>query len=247
MRRMNLPAFDRHGAPAAAAMHVFSLPPDTPLKAAAAEFIGRGLLVFDADARVLSCNAIARRAFRADASLGLVPMSGGPGTAMRLQAQSARLQASLEQAVLDCAAGHDPDEGHAAIGDGTARPAHTLLLSAQARRPGLVLHLARLPTADDERARGGHWPAVLGTLLDCRRRPALDTHLLVDLFDMSAAASRVAEAYLRVDSVKDVARLLGISANTVKTHLATVYEKTGCTRQSQLVRLLMTLAESGPD
>jgi DNA-binding CsgD family transcriptional regulator len=244
---MNLPASDRHGAPVAAAMHAFPFPPDAPLKAAAAEFIGRGFMVFDVDARVLSCNAVARRALRADATLGLVPMSGGSGTAMRLQAQSSRLQASIEQAVLDCAAGHDSDEGRASISGGLARPAHTLLLTAQARRPGLVLHLARLRTADDERARGGHWPAVLGTLLDCRRRPSLDTHMLVDLFDMSAAASRVAEAYLRVDSVKDAARLLGISANTVKTHLATVYEKTGCTRQSQLVRLLMTLAETGPE
>jgi DNA-binding CsgD family transcriptional regulator len=244
---MNLPASDRHGAPAAAAMHPFLLLPDTPLKTAAAESIGRGLLVFDADARVLSCNTVARRALRADVSLGLVPMSGGPGTAMRLQAQNARLQASIEQAVLDCAAEHDTDTNDPTIGSAGGRPAHTLLLTAQARRPGLVLHLSRLPTASDERARGGHWPAVLGTLLDCRRRPVLDTHLLGDLFDMSAAASRVAEAYLRVDSVKDAARLLGISANTVKTHLATVYEKTGCTRQSQLVRLLMTLAETGPD
>jgi DNA-binding CsgD family transcriptional regulator len=53
----------------------------------------------------------------------------------------------------------------------------------------------------------------------------------------------VAEAYLRVDTVKEVGVMLGVSANTIKTHLAAVYQKTGCTRQAQLVRLLMSLSE----
>jgi DNA-binding CsgD family transcriptional regulator len=95
---------------------------------------------------------------------------------------------------------------------------------------------------DAARAANGAHGAVLGRLTALRRPLRLDCTRLVELFDLSASSARVAEAYLRSDTVKDVARELGISTNTVKTHLATVYARTRCSRQSQLIRLLMTLS-----
>ena len=96
--------------------------------------------------------------------------------------------------------------------------------------------------SDESLARLGS-PLVLGTIVDRSVAPRVALSMLRDLFGLTESEARVAEAYLRVDTVKDVAEQLGVSVNTVKTHMAATYLKTGCTRQAQLVRLLMTLAE----
>jgi DNA-binding CsgD family transcriptional regulator len=220
------------------------LPKDVALLGIAAERVNRGFLVFDADARVLACNAAAWRTLRAQPDLLLVPMAGPPGGALRLRAQPPGLQGDIEQAVHDCACADRVPGPFGPARDDVQRPARILQLARHAGRPALMLHLSRLNGGPADPQRDRPVPAVLGTLIDRGRPLQLDARLLGELFDLSAASARVAEAYLRVDSVKDAARALGISVNTVKTHLAAVYERTGCTRQSQLVRLLMSLADS---
>jgi DNA-binding CsgD family transcriptional regulator len=214
--------------------------PATPLPhdalAAAAGALARGLLVFDTDARVLAHNSAALHLLATRVALGLEAIRGLPG-AMRLSGRDTALLSSVEQGVHDLVSDRPAASGRA----DTPRPTRALLLRADPGDAALVLHLCALPRAARTGAETDH--AVLGTLVDLARRPRIDSRRLCELFDLSVASARVAEAYLRVDSVKDAARLLGISANTVKTHLATVYERTGCTRQSQLVRLLMALAE----
>jgi len=222
-----------------------SLPHDAVLMQAAADAMHRGMLVFDTDARVLACNRSASRTLDALTTVSLVPLAGPPGSSptLRLAARDASLQADIEQAVAECAACGPAVVGRAAS---TGRCARTLLLHLNEGQPSLVLHLARLDDCWPPVPAAPLTPAVLGTLVDRARVPRLDAYRLAELFDLSASSARVAEAYLRVDSVKDASRVLGISTNTVKTHLAAVYEKTGCSRQSQLVRLLMTLASVEP-
>ena len=122
------------------------------------------------------------------------------------------------------------------------RPAQALILTYEQGQPGLILQISPLPP-HPARTDGRAEAAMLGVLIDRSNTPTLDPTMLRDLFGLTAAESRVAEAYLRADTVKDVAALLGVSANTVKTHLAAAYLKTGCTRQAQLVRLLMSLSD----
>lgn len=216
-----------------------SVPSTSPAATAFATVVDRshrGLLIFDADARVLAHNTAARDLLHERSSLRLVPLVGVPGGALRITGQDGAAQAAIEEAVHDCASTAAGLPG----ADPTSRRRSLHLRRADARL-GLVLHLSPLlPPAPPARP---HPPAVAGTLIDLSRQPTLDGVQLTALFGLSASSARVAEAYLRADSVKDVARRLGISTNTVKTHLATIYERTGCTRQSQLVRLLMALAE----
>jgi DNA-binding CsgD family transcriptional regulator len=58
---------------------------------------------------------------------------------------------------------------------------------------------------------------------------------------LSAAEVRILDAMLKVDGVKEVARLLGLSEATVKTHLQNLFRKTKTTRQSELVKLIAGL------
>ena len=205
--------------------------------AAAAQALQRGLLVFDSDARVLAHNAAAARMLEDDAQLALVPLHGVPGGALRLVSADASLQSAIEQAVHDCAM----PASTPIFGLETPAAARALQVGRTRSAPGLVLHLCAL--RETERADFAGEAAVTGTLVDLSRRPSIESTKLAQLFDLSVSSARVAEAYLRVDSVKEAARVLGISTNTVKTHLATVYERTGCSRQSQLVRLLMALSD----
>jgi DNA-binding CsgD family transcriptional regulator len=61
---------------------------------------------------------------------------------------------------------------------------------------------------------------------------------LAKLYRLSASEIRVIDALLKVNSVKAMAAMLGISQATVKTHLHNVFRKTATRRQSELVKLV---------
>ncbi|WP_433603099.1 LuxR C-terminal-related transcriptional regulator [Nocardia sp. CA-135953] len=55
---------------------------------------------------------------------------------------------------------------------------------------------------------------------------------------MTGAEARVAAAALRGEGLRSIAEELAVSANTVRTHLRRVFEKTGTHRQAEPVRVL---------
>jgi DNA-binding CsgD family transcriptional regulator len=57
-------------------------------------------------------------------------------------------------------------------------------------------------------------------------------------FRLTPAELRVLFAIVEVGGVADVAAVLGISEGTVKTHLHRLFEKTGTSRQAELVKLV---------
>ena len=59
-----------------------------------------------------------------------------------------------------------------------------------------------------------------------------------ELFGLSPRESEVAGALLAGHSVESLSALLGISRNTAKVHLQSIFRKTGTNRQSELVHLL---------
>lgn len=61
---------------------------------------------------------------------------------------------------------------------------------------------------------------------------------LRQLYGLTAAEARVAAAALRGEGLRSIAEELAVSANTVRTHLQRVFEKTGTHRQAELVRVL---------
>lgn len=63
-----------------------------------------------------------------------------------------------------------------------------------------------------------------------------------ELYGLTAAEARTATALLAGEGPREIAEQLGIGVATVRTHLHRVFDKTGATRQSDLVRLLMAHA-----
>jgi DNA-binding CsgD family transcriptional regulator/PAS domain-containing protein len=61
---------------------------------------------------------------------------------------------------------------------------------------------------------------------------------IAEAYRLTMTELRVLFAIVEVGGAPEVAKVLGIAASTVKTHLSRVYEKTGAARQADLVKLV---------
>ena len=62
--------------------------------------------------------------------------------------------------------------------------------------------------------------------------------VMAETFKLTMTELRVLFAIVEVGGVPEVALVLGIAPSTVRTHLGRVYEKTGVSRQADLVKLV---------
>jgi DNA-binding CsgD family transcriptional regulator len=101
-----------------------------------------------------------------------------------------------------------------------------------------IAHVLPL-TSGARRKAGVSYAAVAAMFV---RKAALDLpsppEALADEFKLTPAEIRVMFAIVEIGGVPEVAPVLGISDQTVKTHLHRIYEKTGTKRQADLVKLL---------
>lgn len=88
-------------------------------------------------------------------------------------------------------------------------------------------------------AYGAAHPVVVVTIRRATpaRLPSAET--LQAAFALTPAEARLAREVLKGDGVSACARRLGVTANTARTHLNRVFDKTGTKRQAELVRLLL--------
>jgi DNA-binding CsgD family transcriptional regulator len=68
--------------------------------------------------------------------------------------------------------------------------------------------------------------------------------LVQSLFDLTPAEARVARGLASGKTVDDIATDGGTSANTIRTHVRGVLEKTGCNRQTDIVALLTAISST---
>jgi DNA-binding CsgD family transcriptional regulator len=66
--------------------------------------------------------------------------------------------------------------------------------------------------------------------------------MLVTLFDLTPAESRVMALAASGNGLAEIAAVLSLSENTIKTHLGRVYSKTGTSRMAELVALTASIA-----
>ena len=65
---------------------------------------------------------------------------------------------------------------------------------------------------------------------------------LAAIYDLTPAETRVLELLVDGKAPTEIGIHLGISMNTVKTHLQRVYDKTGARRQADLIQLVGSLS-----
>jgi DNA-binding CsgD family transcriptional regulator len=138
-------------------------------------------------------------------------------------------QAALEAAVAQAA------RDEAALGQrGIGIPA--------ARRSGepAVVHL--MPLRRREMRGGLVQRAVAALFIVPGSIPSLPMNALALLYDLTPAEVRVFELVCAGRTPAEIAAEHGLARSTVKTHLLHVFEKTGCKRQLDLVKLAMSLS-----
>lgn len=75
-------------------------------------------------------------------------------------------------------------------------------------------------------------------LIDPENRPEPDDQVLVRLFGLTQAEARLAGALIQGKSLKQAAEEFCLSRNTVRSQLQSIFDKTGTTRQAELVGFL---------
>jgi DNA-binding CsgD family transcriptional regulator len=171
------------------------------------------------------------------------------GTVARLNERAAAIVAQgdglmIHHGVLRCARPADTAALHRLIGevaqrdeygDGTMRcglPIHR----AVGRRP-----LTALVTALCCRNALQNGETVIVVLVnDPEHAPALDVQMLRDWYDLTPAEARVAMLLASGLRVEEIVERLGTGANTVRTHLKSIFAKTDTRRQGELIRLLLS-------
>lgn len=75
---------------------------------------------------------------------------------------------------------------------------------------------------------------------------APSVELIQSLFDFTPAEARVARGLAAGKTVNDIASAGHISLNTIRTHIRDVLQKTGCTRQTDVVAMLAGISSTQP-
>jgi DNA-binding CsgD family transcriptional regulator len=63
------------------------------------------------------------------------------------------------------------------------------------------------------------------------------------LYALTPAEVRVLQATMDLETVAKMADALGVASSTIKTHLASIFGKTGASRRSTLVKTVMSLQQ----
>lgn len=87
-------------------------------------------------------------------------------------------------------------------------------------------------------------PTTLVTLIDPTRSSAsIDIEALRQVFHLSIAEARLVEQLVSGLTPKGAAQASCVSISTIRTQLRNVFAKTGCSRQSELVKLALRMAD----
>lgn len=190
-----------------------------------------GIVLLGQRGQVLFANEPAMRLLSREDGLGLhAGRLVGDGAGW-LHATRATDQALLQREIQRVIAADPMQVEHFSRGLAVQRPSGL--------RP-LVVQLAPL----SERSQLAHVEGqahAITFLTDPEANIPLDVGLLSSLYHFTSAEIRLAERLVQGDTVAEIAQRNGVSVNTVKTQLQCVFQKTGTSRQSDLVKLLLSV------
>ena len=186
---------------------------------AAMESLAVGAMAVEADGRLVFANSAAESILRA--AKGLTVRHG------ILHACDRRREKALHQAIGQAAV---------AVKDCLSSPGGILNLERPEGRP---LSLLVCPMRPESIGIDTPRPMVMIFTSDPDDEPRLPHKALADLWGLTAAEARLTAALLEGEYLEGYASRRGISMATVKTQLRQVFAKTDCTRQSELIRVLL--------
>lgn len=179
-----------------------------------------GVILLDARGFSIECSEGAQRLFRAKD--GLLLLQGRPRA--RLSRDDAKLQSAIER----CGPGSTL---RAFAGD-------TLQLT-RVGRAALTVHV--IPLRPGERPILQPHVHTLLLIVDPEHVPTPTCAFVAKVLNLSPAEAQLTLTLMSGSSVQEAAQQLGITVNTAKTQLKSVYLKTGCRRHGDLMKRVTLL------
>jgi DNA-binding CsgD family transcriptional regulator len=173
---------------------------------------------------ILTDGAMLRQANQAAEQL----LTGHSGLVVRQGRLSASSPAASRQLDALVAAAASPDP--------LLRTGGSMALYVRGKRSPLAVTVA--PIRSERLALFGHRPSVIVSVADPDAQCQLEDAELQRLFGFTPAEARVALALLAGATVREAAARLDVSYHTVRHQLQNLLDKTGTTRQAELIALL---------
>lgn len=189
------------------------------LASAALDRMAMGVVILDGEGRVAHLNPAARRRL-------------GPGCGVRLAADRLEWSSPAIDRQLRGLRGRT----HVTAAEPRRLASEMLRVPREDGLPPLEILAVSLEGLD--LAEGG--AAIALFLSDADHAAETPASVLMRLYGLTAAESRVAGEILRGSGIDEAATRLGLKRETVRTHLKHIFAKVGTTRQADLVRLLLT-------
>ena len=190
---------------------------------AGADSLGTAVVIVDEETRIMHANPAAQKMLRDEDP---IRMRGGQ-VLLYTNVGTSALRASVAQAANE----------------------HTSLEAQQfgdlpaPRRNGAPCIVHVLPLQRTERVSGLiARKAVALFVTDAAAPLRLPSDAIGSLYQLTPAELRLMELISEGQSLPQAAQRLGVARSTAKTHLLNVFAKTGCSRQSDLVRLAARFA-----
>jgi DNA-binding CsgD family transcriptional regulator/PAS domain-containing protein len=178
-----------------------------------------GVFLVDAKGEIVHANAAATQIL---VRKGVIKQIDG-----RLDASDAAVNRHMRDAFVAAAAG-DANIGGASVALAIDDPG----------QKSLVAHIMPL-TAGNRSSLALKFHAVAAVFVrDAEIEMIAPPRLIAEKFKLTPTELRIMLAIVNVGGVPEVAAALGIAESTVKTHLGRLFEKTGATRQADLVKIM---------
>jgi DNA-binding CsgD family transcriptional regulator len=184
---------------------------------ASLDLIATGMVLVNSDGRIMHANRAARSMLDAGS-----PIRSDRG---QLRAFMPETTTALEAAIAK-GAGKEGEIGAAGIG----------VPAPQADGAPTLIHVLPLASGDF-RARIAPGASAALFITPARDGFGAPPAALAALFDLSPAETRTLERLIAGDTPAEAVAALGIALPTIRTHLAHIFEKTGTSRQAELVSL----------
>ena len=119
----------------------------------------------------------------------------------------------------------------------------SMLLGRVSRFPPFVVHIK--PVGVPQPDYGARHVAALVLMVEAGRHPRLDPDVVARTLGLTPAESQVAVWLADGKNVRDIARATGLTEGAIYWHLKQIYRKLPISRQVDLVRLVLSIAEFG--
>lgn len=120
--------------------------------------------------------------------------------------------------------------------------ARALLVNSKSGKSQYSLIVRSMPPSERPESLG---EPVIALFISSPDQPIeTSTDLLQELFKLTPAEAKLAVLLTNGFTIENISAELGISAHTVRAHLRSIFSKTHVSRQSELIRLILSSAAS---